>query len=176
MRLAVLPLIAALLTGCGADTPAVSEADKEPGMFGKPPKKSYVIASPMEGTLMKDGKPLAHAKIIRSLSWNVNDREVVQEFVTDEQGRFSLPVHEEQFSIGRFTQFACSTFLDVEVEGERFEFWYNNKFDGEIYGETGGRHLDELVCDLSNEELRFRPGNALTTVCRWTDMPEESEF
>ncbi|MFA7619417.1 MAG: DUF6795 domain-containing protein, partial [Thiohalomonadaceae bacterium] len=172
-----LVLFAALLIGCDAGTPAYSEADKEPGMFSKRQKQTYVISSPMEGALMKDGKPLTNTKIVRSIRWTGRDDRLEQEFMTDEKGRFSLPVHEEKLSIGRFTEFACTTFLEVVVEGRQFDIWFNSKFHPDIYAETEGRPLADLVCDLGNEEVTVRPGaSMITTVCRWKDMPEESEY
>jgi len=177
MKATFLVLFAALLIGCDADTPAYSDADKEPGMFWKSQKKTYVISSPMEGTLMKNGKPLSNTTIIRSLSWTGRDGRLEQEFQTDERGRFSLPIHEEQLSLGRLTQFACSTYLGAEIEGQRLDIWYNDKYEEHVYAEMEGRALVDLVCDLNNEDVVVSPGlSRIRTVCRWSDMPEESEF
>ncbi|MFA5531395.1 MAG: DUF6795 domain-containing protein, partial [Thiohalomonadaceae bacterium] len=177
MKATFLVLFAALLIGCDADTPAYSDADKEPGMFWKSQKKTYVISSPMDGTLMKDGKPLAHTKIIRRLRWNGNEDGVVHEFMTDIQGRFSFPAHEEELSLGRLTQFVSSTKLEAEIEGQHFDMWYNNKFEPHMYAETGGRRLDGLICDISNGKQGIDLElSRITTICRWTGMPEESEY
>lgn len=146
-------------------------------MFGKSEKQTYVISSPMEGTLTRNGTPLANTTIVRSLSWSGRDGRLEQKFATDDQGRFSLPIHEERLSLGRFTQFACSTYLGVEVEGERFDVWYNTKFEGHMYAENEGRQLPALICDLGNEEMVVRVGlSRITTVCRWAGMPPEADF
>lgn len=145
-------------------------------MFGKRQKQTYVISSPMEGTLMKDGKPLANTKIIRHLWRNAREDEMLdQEFITDDHGRFSLPIYEEQLLLGRFTQFACTTHLEAEVEGQRFDVWFNDKFDPQIYGETEDRQYTDLICDLDNESVRVRLGvSTIETLCRWRDMPPKS--
>jgi hypothetical protein len=166
-----------LIAGCGDDASAPAGTDKESKMFleilmGKKPKQTYVIASPMTGTLKQNGKPLAHVKIIRRLRWNGNENGIEQEFATDEKGGFLLPVHEEQLVLGKLTQFVCSTQLDVEVDGERFDLWYGNKFEAQLYAETGGRKLEGMVCDLNNEEVVAEYGvSRIMTVCRWIDMP-----
>jgi hypothetical protein len=177
------PIIAlAFLAGCGNDASISANTDKEPEMFletlmGNKPKQTYVIASPMAGTLMQNGEPLAYAKIIRHLWWTGNESGVVEEFSTDAQGRFHLPVHEEQLIIGKLTQFACSTHLEVELDDGHKDFWYNNKFEEAIYAETAGRYLNDLMCDISNEEMSVRPNiSSITTICRWQDMPPEREY
>lgn len=183
MKHFVAATIIVFLTGCGEDvnTSVNSEADKEPEMFldellGKNPKKTYVIASPMDGVLMQNGKPLAHTQIIRHLWWNGNEDGLEETFVTDEQGQFSLPVHEEQLSLGKLTQFTCSTFLEVVINSQRFDVWYNHNLRGDMYAETEGRKLDDLVCDLSNEKIEVRPGiSSIMTICRWEGMPKEHQ-
>jgi hypothetical protein len=177
------PIIAlAFLAGCGNDASISANTDKDPEMFleilmGKKPKQTYVIASPMAGTLMQNGKPLAQIKIIRSLSWTGKEGRFEQEFTTDEQGRFSMPAYEEQLVLGKLTQFACTTYLAANVDGERFDIWFNDKYEEGAYVETGGRQLGDLICDLNSEEVTVKSGfSRISTVCRWADMPPESEF
>lgn len=177
MKLTFLILFVAILTGCGADTQADSETHKDPGMFGKQPEQTYVISSPLHGVLIQDGKPLANTKIIRQLWWNGNEEGLLQEFHTDEQGRFYLPLHEEQLSLGKLTQFACSAYIAAEVNGQRIDLWYNDKYEKQLYAETDGHQIDDLKCDLSYEEIAVKAGiSRISTKCRWTNMPEESEF
>lgn len=184
MKHLIVTIIIVFLAGCSEDvnTSADSETDKGADMFlnvllGKNPKTTYVISSPMEGVLMQNGQPLAHTKIIRRLRWNGNDEGIEHEFVTDEDGRFSLPIHEEQLTLGKLTQFVCSTKLEAVVGGQRFDIWYNNKFEGYIFAETNGHQLAGLICDISNENMGVDLDlSRISTVCRWTDMPEESEY
>lgn len=140
-------------------------------------KQTYVIASPMEGVLMKDGKPLANTKILRRLRWNSNDNGIEQEFMSDENGRFSLPIHEETLTLSALTQFVCSSHITINIDNEDYDIWYNNKFSPEIYAETNGP-IEDLTCDISSEELIVRPDiSRIGTICRWKNMPlEESDF
>jgi hypothetical protein len=144
-------------------------------MFGKNSTQTYVISSPLQGVLKRNGEPLANTKIIRRLRWNGNEEGLVEEFTTNDQGVFSLPLHEEQISISMLTQFVSSSKLEVEHEGQMFDIWYNNKFEAPIFSETGAE-LSNLVCDLAQEEVVVKSGlSKIMTVCRWADMPE-SEF
>ena len=121
---------------------------------------------------MQDGEPLPNAKIIRRLKWNGNEDGLVEEFVTDSQGRFSLPMHEEELSLGMLNQFVASADLEIETENGRDYLWTSSKFFPEIYTETNGK-VAELVCDINVEEIAVPMGaTSILTKCRWKDMPE----
>lgn len=138
----------------------------------KPSPERYVIFSPMDGVLMRDGQPLANAKIVRKLTWNGNSEGHVQSFCTDEQGRFSLPLHEEELSLNMLTQFVAKADISVELEGNSVEIWYGSKTSQDLYSETDGP-VDGLICDINNEEVAvpMRPV-AILTRCRWNGMPK----
>ncbi len=144
-------------------------------MFIKPSTETYVIFSPMEGVLMKDGQPLPNTKIIRTLRWNDNDDGLTETFTTDEQGRFSLPIHEEDLTLGVLTQFVAKTQLHVEKIEDSQLIWYNSKMTPEIHSETGGE-LFQLSCDLDNEEIPVYLNESviatILTKCRWVNMPQ----
>ncbi|MCP4491649.1 MAG: hypothetical protein GY820_30740, partial [Gammaproteobacteria bacterium] len=95
-----------------------------------------------------------------------------QEFSTDDEGRFSLPIHEDQMALGMLTEFVSSTALEAEIDGQKVFLWYSNKFEEHVYAETNGP-ISNLVCDIESGELRFNMGlSGIMTICRWTDMPE----
>ena len=124
---------------------------------------------------MQNGKPLANTSITRRLRWNGNDEGLVEEFVTDEQGRFSLPIHEEALALGMLNQFVSSAKLEVKIKDQIFDVWYNNKFEAELHAETNGL-VSDLVCDLGVEEVVVKAGlSKIMTICRWKDIPN-SEF
>lgn len=134
--------------------------------------KNYVISSPMEGVLMKNGKPSPNTKIIRRLRWNGNEEGLEEEFITDDNGRFSLPIHEEALSLGMLNQFVSSTQIDVNIDGQTVDVWYNNKFEEGLHAETEGP-LIGLVCDMSADEVVVEPGlSKIVTICRWKEMPK----
>lgn len=143
-------------------------------MFFKEKKENYVIFSPLEGVLMRDGKPLPNTKIIRKLRWNGNEDGLVEEFFTDDSGNFSLPIHEEELSLG-LAQFVSSAKLEVDIGGQRQGIWYSNKLLPEIHSETGGP-ISELSCDLNSEEIPVYLEESIvpniSTKCRWKGMIE----
>ncbi len=157
--------------GCDSNIATNKEANEEPEMFVKPKTENYVIISPMEGVLMQNGKPLVNTRITRRLRWNGNEEGLIEDFLTDEQGRFSLPIHEEALSLGMLSQFVGSAKLEVEIDGEVFDVWYNNKFEKEIFSESEGE-ISDLVCNLGNDEIVVKAGlSKIMTICRWKDMP-----
>lgn len=156
------------LTACNA----TDSSNKEAVML-KGTEKKYVIFSPMEGVLLKDGKPLAHTKIIRTLRWNGNDDTgLVEEFSTDENGNFLLPLHEEVLSLGMLSQFVAKAELQVAFFDDIIDIWYNNKFTGDLYAETKDK-LMNLFCDITADEITVNSGQStILTLCRWDEMPK----
>jgi hypothetical protein len=172
MKIGLVMIFVAFLSGCSADNSSNTEPDQEPKMFGKNSTQTYVIFSPMKGVLLQDGKPLANAKIIRTLSWNDNDKKLVEEFVTDEQGRFNLTIHEEQLSLSMLSQFVGKADLEFETDAQRDYLWTSSKFYPEIYAETDGE-VEDLVCDIAAEEIAVPMGpTSILTKCRWKNMPD----
>lgn len=176
MRLIIKPVFiffySILLLGCDANFPSNKEIKEEPGMFEKSKTENYVIFSPMEGVLLKNGKPLPNTKIIRRLKWNGNEDGLVEEFSTDELGRFSLPVHEEELALGMLSQFVGRADIEFETDNGKDYLWSSSKFFPEIYTETNGKIVN-LVCDIMAEEFAVPMGpTSILTKCRWQNMPE----
>jgi len=141
-------------------------------IFKKPTPVNFVISSPLEGVLHRDGKPLSHARIIRKLRWNGNDEGITQEFGTDESGFFSLPAHEETLSIGPLEQFVGKTNIDVEQNGVLENFWFSAKTLGDMNSEYD-IPPEELICDISNADLGVNINFGICmTKCRWSNMPK----
>ena len=172
IKILLIILYCIFLAGCDADNSANRKVNEEPEMFVKPTTENYVIFSPMEGVLMRNDQPLANTKIIRRLRWNGNDEGLVEEFATDDQGRFSLPVHEEALSLGMLSQFVGKADLEVKTESGKDYIWTSSKFFPEIFTETGGK-ISDLVCDIESEEVAVPMGpTSILTRCRWKNMPE----
>jgi hypothetical protein len=144
------------------------------GLFGKKETKKYVIASPLNGILVKNGKVLAHTKIIRRLTWNGNEEGIVDEFITDEKGAFSIPLHEETLTMNSMIEFVASNMLYVYEETGNNLFWYSPKRSEELYSDTGGL-LTHMICELNNEEERINVTDyGVLTKCTWKGMPTDA--
>jgi hypothetical protein len=158
------------LCGCGPDTS--NTYAEQTVILNKPTPASFVISSPLEGALLRDGKPLSHARIIRRLRWNDNEEGITREYHTDESGFFSLPAHEETLSIGPLEQFVGKTNIDVEQDGILETFWFSAKTQGDLNSEYDILP-EELICDISNADLgvNINFGTCMTK-CRWSNMPK----
>jgi len=180
LTIGLLPFI--ILLGCSGESTssdcksnqAINKtANKESsvlGLFGKDEKEKYVISSPLDGILVRDGKPLANTKIIRRLRWNGNDEGVVDEFITDDKGYFSIPAHEEQLSIGKLAQFVSNIELFSESETDDNFFWYSNKFSGELFSDFESP-IEGLTCQLDEKETRFELKHcAIYSKCKWKQI------
>lgn len=140
------------------------------------PPQTIIISTPLEGTLLQNGKPLGKTKIFRKLEWDSNDEEgVVQEFMTDEDGKFALPAYEEVLSTPKIGQFVGYTEIYIEQDGEQISilnFAKMNKVSKEIFPETPRN----MVCDITSPEAPVEIDHGLCmTKCRWDNMPEAQD-
>ncbi|KGJ96921.1 DUF6795 domain-containing protein [Colwellia psychrerythraea] len=141
------------------------------GIFGKDEQVKYVISSPLNGVLVRDGKALANAKIIRRLSWSGNDVGVIDEYLTDDEGYFDIPMHEESLSLGKLTEFVGSITLYIETIDDDNFFYHSSKRSPEIYSDTEA-HLEDLVCDMAQEEELVDISRVgIFSRCKWKGMP-----
>ena len=145
-------------------------------LFGKKSLKNYYISSPLQGLLVKNGKPMANTKIIRKLTWNGNEEGLKNEFFTDENGRFDIPAHQEALKLGTMTEFVGAIELFAESDDEDHIddnfFWLSSKHSEENYSDIE-KPLKGLVCDLSREKQAVDiADNSVYARCTWDGMPE----
>ena len=168
MQLILGILSLTLLLGCTPKSESAtiitnSKAQKETSMFGfliEKETKKYVIASPLSGVLMKGGKPLINTKIVRRLTWNGNDSGILQEFMTDGKGAFSIPVHEETLTLSGITEFVASNALYVHEATEESLFWYSPKRHGKNFILITGREIrrpEFAILDAEDERRVYAP-------------------
>jgi hypothetical protein len=140
-------------------------------LFGKKELKNYYISSPLKGLLVKDGIPMANAKIIRHLVWNGNEDGIRDEIFTDENGYFDISAHQEALSLSAMTQFVGAISLFVESESEDNCVWYSAKYTPENYSDIE-KPLTGLVFDLGREENGVDIGDSSVLIRgSWDNMP-----
>lgn len=138
--------------------------------FGNKSEETFVTSSPIEGKIMNEGLPVTNARIVRKVRSNKHQDWVVEEFSTDENGFFSLPVREETYALG-LTQFVSATQVDIEINGELVNFWYSNNSLGRLYSEFGGEALRDLICELTQEEIIINGDSyGILAKCHWSGM------
>lgn len=138
-----------------------------------PEPKHYVTCRELSGSLEKNGKPVAHAKIIRTLKWNGNEEGIVDYFKTDDKGHFHIPKNDQILSISPFDQFVAKASIKIQHENETSDLWY------EVLMNQMPHSLGDIMslkCELSTESKRvFSESGLLGTICTWNNMPQEED-
>lgn len=133
-----------------------------------------VLMSPLEGVLTYQGKPLPNKEMKLWLRWKDEEGENFT-YVTDAEGRFSIPEHKVRDSLNPFAQLVVVQEIIVNHKGVTYEVWNRSKKEPEIYTELNGRPRG-LVCELTAEEYLHRGNNSLgTTICTWETIDREGE-
>ena len=164
-------------TSTGSETKkSIKEESDMFSLFGKKELKNYYISSPLQGVLVKNGKPMANTKIIRKLTWNDNEEGLKGEFITDENGRFDIPGHQENLNLGSMTEFVGAIELFAESDDEEHMdenfFWLSSKHSEENFSDIE-KPLEGLICDLSREKMAVDIGdNSIYGRCTWDGMSE----
>ncbi|MEQ3632314.1 MULTISPECIES: DUF6795 domain-containing protein [Thalassolituus] len=164
-------------SGCSDENTSLIQNQKENNMFGfgNKSEERHVTSSPIEGRIFENGIPVSNARIVRKVRSNINQDWVLEEFKTDDNGYFNLPIKEEVYSLG-LTQFVSATQIDIEINGQLVNFWYSNNSRGHLYSEFGGAALENLICELTNEEIIINgDGYGILTKCLWSNMPKTSD-
>ncbi|WP_143247447.1 DUF4198 domain-containing protein [Agaribacterium haliotis] len=148
--------------------------------FFKKETSEYVIASPLKGVLLYQGKPLADTLITRHMRWTGNeDKGELQEFYTDKNGSFDLPLYTKQLTLNVLTEFFSTQQITVSVDNTPVDIWYSGKVSNDLWDDTGGESLRALVCDpLAVEVAVYYEGSGsarMLTRCRWEGMPEDHQ-
>lgn len=140
-----------------------------------PSPQEVVIASPLEGILTFEGKPVADVKIERKLSW-FDQSESVEDFVvTNSNGHFILPLVKKTLKLSNLTQFVVSQEINAIYNGKKILIWYMGKGSKIEFGELGGEPVN-LKCELSSDEIVTRDyKNPLITRCKWDSLKPTQE-
>lgn len=185
MKLLISLLSFIILLGCSGESTSQDKVTKEHsskeienkesnvlGIFGKKGTEKFVISSPLNGILVREGEALPNTKIIRRLTWSGNDEGIVDEFITDDNGNFNIPVHEELLTIGKLTEFVGTVTLYIKsIDDENF-FYHSTKRSAEIYSDTK-EPLQELVCDMAHDEALVDISRVgIFSRCKWKGMPK----
>ncbi|MBP9779294.1 hypothetical protein KBD33_01570 [Candidatus Gracilibacteria bacterium] len=125
---------------------------------------TFYLSSPIEGTILSNGKPVANTKIVRtSISgWFDGSTKYTEETTTDENGKFSFPVRVARFSGSMlFSWFPHETVITQEIlldqGGNTYHIWGAIKRNYDLYGElkdpynssqVGSIHIN---CSLEDE-------------------------
>ncbi len=109
------------------------------------------LFSPVSGTVLKDGKPVAGAQVLQSARLGAA-APLTQSAVTGEDGHFSFPALERAKGIGGLfpREYVVSQEIKIVHDGQEYIGWIHTKRDPKAGSETGGRDF-RLVCDLDQK-------------------------
>lgn len=114
--------------------------------------------------VLKDGKPVQNAKVLRQWEWN---KEKSDQTSTDNQGVAHFPAVFES-SVSRLlpTEFVVGQQLSVWVDGEEQVFFTNSKREPDENSEFGGAPF-KAVCELTDEEVLIEDyGSLMVSKCK----------
>ncbi len=100
-------------------------------------KQNVVLFSPMVGTLIVEGVPVAGVKIERDLFWIYKKREIDCVY-TKENGEFSFSIKSDIFRVSPLSHFSISQKLTVFYKNKVTEIWRYSKSDVGAYTELDG--------------------------------------
>ena len=135
-----------------------------------PSPQEVVLASPMEGTLTFNGKPISGVKIQRKLSWYDDEGRFEDFVVTNTNGHFILPVIKDTVKVSGLMPLVISQEISARHNGEDVLIWALGKDSKIEYGELGGKPVN-MRCELSNEKRITRDYNTpMMTRCTWDSL------
>jgi hypothetical protein len=160
LKIALLTLLFISVSGACMSIPSLN-----------PFKKEVVLMSPLKGTLLKAGKPLANAEI-EVLIVMPGGEERTYKHQTDENGLFDLPVIKDTMILGPMTQFAVSQFVYVTVDGDKDEIWGASKLESGLFAERyPPAETIGLTCELNDDLEDYNQMiGFIYTKCKWTEL------
>lgn len=129
------------------------------------------LFSKISGVIVLDGKPVANAKLIRTV--NLSSAET-DETTTDEKGYFELPAIFTR-TITKFLpqEFASSQEIVVHFKEKEYRIWSAVKRKPEENVESRGKPLI-VQCELNSEETMIKVNNApIFSLCTWDVKPDK---
>ena len=138
-----------------------------------PFKKEVILMSPLEGTLLKGGKPLKNMEIkVKILMPSGEER--WSEHITNEKGEFRLPLVKDTMTLGPMIEFAVSQYAYVMDGENQINFWHAGKQSPDLHGEFQFEpaELEGLTCDINDEPTTdgLDEEGAIITLCKWKSI------
>lgn len=106
------------------------------------------VFSPLEGVLLKDGVPQKGVTVER-VADHYNDKVYKDQVVTDDQGRFSLPMISTRSLRPLMFETRVHQKLTAQVEGQSYVLWETVKPNEKPFSEVGNFAKDQLPTAIS---------------------------
>jgi hypothetical protein len=113
---------------------------------------SKVMFSEVQGVVLKEGKPLAGAKVVRTFNWAWNNAKQKDEVMTDASGKFNFESVSRSSLITSI--FPHEPIVDQEIKiiygNKEYMAWFFTKHNYDENGELKGKKIN-IKCDISVE-------------------------
>jgi hypothetical protein len=130
--------------------------------------------SPIEGIILKDGKPLPYVDIDVIVSMQSGKKQTYRHN-TNAEGFFELPMIKKWVYVTALSHFAVYQNVKVTYNGRIYTIWSSSKTEPELYAELDpSSYPQRVTCDLDDEKVHYegRFRGSILTRCRWTGMRE----
>jgi hypothetical protein len=129
------------------------------------------LFSKISGIITLEGKPVANAKITRTVNLN---KDKVDFAYTDENGYFQMPaVFQRSISTLLPQEFAANQEIVVRYQEKDYRIWSSVKRTPEENSEARGKDL-VIECELNSEETLITVNNSpIFSLCKWNVEPDQ---
>lgn len=128
------------------------------------------LFSKISGVITLDGKPVANAKITRTVNLN---KDKVDHTYTDEKGYFEMPAVFQR-TVTKFLpqEFVANQEIVVRHLDKDYRIWSSVKRTAEENSEARGKDL-VVECELNSEETLITVNNSpIFSLCKWNVEPD----
>ncbi|XQW83489.1 DUF6795 domain-containing protein [Thalassotalea piscium] len=144
-------------------------------MFGLFKKYDVHLSPEVHGVITNKGEPVVGLKVFRGLTYG-DDKELIDETVTDSQGRFSFKEKNirSRKPGSMFDESRVRQIIDVDYQGSQYLLW-GTMMIGIEPNIALSKRLSHLNCDLSNSEEYYEFASVeypdvthgIQSICRW---------
>jgi hypothetical protein len=128
------------------------------------------LFSKISGVITLDGKPVANAKITRTVNLN---KDKVDHTYTDDKGYFEMPAVFQR-TVTKFLpqEFVAKQEIVVRHLEKEYRIWSSVKRTPEENSEARGKDL-VVECELNGEETLITVNNSpIFSLCKWNVEPD----
>lgn len=131
------------------------------GIFG-----SYILFSPVSGTIVKDGKPCIGATLEQRVRSPYGEDKSIRA-TTDADGKFSFEEITESKGLFSFlpSEFVASQQITIVYDGDEYLGWAHSKRSDKRFSESDGKPFT-LQCDLGKPP---EEADKYSGICRLVD-------
>ena len=110
------------------------------------------LFSEVNGVVLKDGKPVANAEVVRYYHWHWKDSKSTESTTTNDKGEFHFEAVREKSMTASlmFHEPLITQEIKIRLDDQEYKAWRFTKHDYQNNGELNGRAI-KMTCDLETE-------------------------